>query len=136
MTSKLKKKIKALSDSGQYHKRFIMVDYHLLQSEAFREIKGEAFKLYLKVRERFNGLNNGEISYSVREASEILGISKSSASKYFIELKDKGFLKIKQKGSYNLKSKHATTWIITSETYNNHPKSRDFMRWKKGSTIN
>lgn len=131
MISKLKKKHKRLSASGRYDLRFIKLDYYLIFSEAFKEVSGGAFKLYLKVRERYNGLNNGTLSFSVREASEKLGITPTTGSKYFRELVEKGFLKIKQKGSYNLKSRHATLWIITAERYNNKAASNDFMSWKK-----
>ena len=74
MTSKLKRKHKRLSANSRDDLRFVKLDYFLLKCEAFREISGGAFKLYLKVRERYNGLNNGTISFSVREAAEKLGV--------------------------------------------------------------
>ena len=131
MTSKLKRKHKRLSANSRDDLRFVKLDYFLLKCEAFREVSGGAFKLYLKVRERYNGLNNGTISFSVREAAEELGITPTTGSKYFRELTDKGFLRIKQKGSYNLKTRHATLWIITAERYNNKAASNDFMSWIK-----
>ena len=128
---KLKKVVKSLSASSQDPKRFVQLNYLLIKSNAFKEVSGGAFKLYVKVRERFNGVNNGEIGFSVRDASNRLGISRMTASKYFKELEEKGFLKIKEKGSYNFKSRHATTWIITAERYNHKAPSNDFMSWNK-----
>ena len=128
---KLKKVVKSLSASSQDPKRFVQLNYLLIKSNAFKEVSGGAFKLYVKVRERFNGVNNGEIGFSVRDASNKLGISRMTASKYFKELEEKGFLKIKEKGSYNFKSRHATTWIITAERYNHKAPSNDFMSWNK-----
>ena len=72
--SKIKNKVK-LSASGQYHKRFILYDYALLQTIAFKYLSGGAFKLS-QSRMRFNGINNGEISMSVREGSQLINYSK------------------------------------------------------------
>ena len=127
---KIKKKIKALSTRSQKHKRYVGFDYNLLETEAFKHLTGGAFKLLAMVKKRYNGVNNGEISFSVREGRDLLGNSVNTISRYFDELVDKGFLKIKEKGSFSYKKRHATTWIITCEEYNNQ-KSRDFKHWKK-----
>ena len=128
--SKLKKKFKALSASAQKHKRYVGFDYNLLETEAFKHLTGGAFKLLAMVKKRYNGVNNGEISFSVREGRNLLGYSMNTVARYFDELVDKGFLRIKEKGSFTYKKRHATTWIITCEEYN-HQKSRDFKHWIK-----
>ena len=128
--SKLKKRLKALSARSQKHKRFVLFDYEQIESQAFRCLTGGALKLLIMVRMRFNGLNNGEISFSVREGRKLLGYSLNTVARYFDELVDKGFLRIKEKGSFTYKKRHATTWIITCEEYN-HQKSRDFKHWIK-----
>jgi len=128
--SKLKKRVKALSTRSQKNKRFVAFDYNLLETEAFRYLTGGAFKLLALVKKRYNGINNGHISFSVREGKDLLGYSKDTIGHYFVELVDKGFLKIKEKGSFSYKKRHATTWIITSDEYSNQ-KSRDFKNWIK-----
>ncbi|MDP6527580.1 MAG: hypothetical protein QF858_01715 [Candidatus Pacebacteria bacterium] len=128
--SKIKKKIKALSARAQKHKRYVGFDYSLLETEAFKHLTGGAFKLLALVKKRYNGLNNGHISFSVREGNKLLNNSVNTISRYFDELVDKGFLKVKEKGSFSYKKRHATTWIITSDEYN-HEKTRDFKHWKK-----
>ena len=128
--SKIKKKIKALSARSQKHKRFVLFDYEQIESQAFRYLTGGALKLLIMVRKRFNGINNGKISFSVREGRDLLGYSMNTVARYFDELVDKGFLRIKEKGSFSYKKRHATTWIITCEEYNNQ-KSRDFKHWIK-----
>ena len=127
---KIKKKIKALSTRSQKHKRYVGFDYNLLETEAFKHLTGGAFKLLAMVKKRYNGVNNGEISFSVREGRDLLGYSLNTISRYFNELEVKGFLKVKEKGSFSYKKRHATTWIITSDEYN-HEKTRDFKHWKK-----
>ena len=126
--SKLKKRYKALSAHAQKHKRYVGFDYQLLETEAFKYLTGGAFKLLALVKKRYNGINNGHISFSVREGRDLLGCSVNTISRYFDELVNKGFLKIKEKGSFNYKKRHASTWIITSDKYNNET-SRDFKHW-------
>ena len=126
--SKLKKRYKALSAHAQKHKRYVGFDYQLLETEAFKYLTGGAFKLLALVKKRYNGINNGHISFSVREGRDLLGCSVNTISRYFDELVNKGFLKIKEKGSFNYKKRHASTWIITSDKYNNET-SRDFKYW-------
>ena len=128
--SKLKKRLKALSTRSQKHKRFVLFDYEQIESQAFRYLTGGALKLLIMVRKRFNGFDNGHISFSVREGRDLLGYSMNTVARYFDELVDKGFLRIREKGSFSYKKRHATTWIITCEEYN-HQKSRDFKHWIK-----
>ena len=128
--SKIKKKIKPLSDRSQKYTRFVLFDYEQIESQAFKYLTGGALKLLIMVRKRFNGINNGKISFSVREGRDLLGYSMNTVARYFDELVDKGFLRIKEKGSFSYKKRHATTWIITCEEYNNQ-KSRDFKHWIK-----
>ena len=130
MKSKIKKKLKALSTRSQKNKRYVGFDYNLLETEAFKYLTGGAFKLLALVKKRYHGINNGEISFSVREGRDLLGYSINTISRYFNELEDKGFLKPNQKGSFSYKKRHASTWIITSDEYNNQ-KSRDFKHWIK-----
>ena len=130
MKSKIKKKHKALSTRSQKHKRFVLFDYEQIESQAFRYLTGGALKLLIMVRKRFNGINNGHISFSIREGFGLLGYAPNTIKRYFDELVDKGFLRVKEKGSFTYKKRHATTWIITSEEYNNQ-KSRDFKHWIK-----
>ena len=129
--AKTKKKLKNLSASGQYHKRFVLYDYGLLQTEAFKYLKGGALKLLTVLRMRFNGMNNGSISLSVREAATSINVSKETISKYFIELEDKGFIQLKQKGSFKYKKRHASTWSLTMEEDQQGNKPRTFKHWKK-----
>ena len=129
--AKTKKKLKNLSASGQYHKRFVLYDYGLLQTEAFKYLKGGALKLLTVLRMRFNGMNNGSISLSVREAATSINVSKETISKYFIELEDKGFIQLQQKGSFKYKKRHASTWSLTMEEDQKGNKPRTFKHWKK-----
>jgi hypothetical protein len=88
-----------------------------------------ASKLLLAVWRRHNGSNNGEISFSVREA-EAIGFSKDQTSRAFKELVSKGFLKVRTDSAFTCKLRLARTWEITAEACDDRPPSKDFMRWQ------
>lgn len=130
------RKRKQLNAFGKGSKeRFVMLDFWLLESEAWRALSHGARCLYIETRQRFNGRNNGHISFSVREAAEKLHANKDTAAKWFKELVAKGFLKPRKPGSFDFKKRHATEWIITAERCNGELATKDFMRWKPGGKI-
>ncbi|MBF0628544.1 MAG: hypothetical protein HQL91_10050 [Magnetococcales bacterium] len=105
--------------------------YHwILKSEAWQSLSGNACKLLLLVWKRHNGENNGEISFSNREAAQLVPCGKNQAGGLFRELMEKGFLKVAEKGSFDFKTHHATTWILTAERLKDNPPTKDFMSWK------
>ena len=60
--------------------RFVKLIYPLLESEAWRWLEPMSQSVYIELRRRFNGSNNGRISLSLSEAAHILKASKSSIS--------------------------------------------------------
>ncbi len=101
----------------------------MLNSAAWRSLSLPARCLLLEVWQRYNGANNGEISYSVREAAERLRVGQNTPTKLFRELEDKGFLKAHERGAFTRKNRMATIWILTGEEYDGQPATKDFMRW-------
>ena len=61
--TKLKKKLKNLSASGQYYKRYTLYDYALLQIEAFKYVTGGAFKLLFVVYQYCQDITVGGYHY-------------------------------------------------------------------------
>lgn len=106
-----------------------------MNSPAYRALSGDALKLMLDVWKRHDGTNNGDISYSVREAAELLHGNKNTAAKRFSELIEKGFLAVESKGAFHVKVRHATTWRITLEPCQGHPPTRDYQRWRPAATV-
>ena len=113
--------------------RFIKLPHWMLKSEAWLYLGLTARCLLIEIWQRHNGQNNGEISYSVREAAKALRISKDTAMKYFRELEEKGFIEARQKGSFNQKIAMATEWELTMERYRDRPPSKPFMSWNTSS---
>ena len=114
--------------------RFIKLDHGLLGTEAWRHLSPRACKLYIAVRMRCNGMNNSTISYSIREAMDLLTCNPNSACAHFNELVDKGFLICARDSKFTLKTKAAREWTITAEKVGDKPPTRDFKEWKKIKT--
>ena len=64
---------------------YMKLRYDMLEHPAFATLSSGAFKLMIYVRKRYNGSNNGEITFSVREAAELMQCSKDTASRAFQE---------------------------------------------------
>lgn len=49
--------------------RFLMLEHFMLKSAAWKSLTPQQRCIYIELGQRFNGLNNGEISFSVRQAA-------------------------------------------------------------------
>jgi hypothetical protein len=114
------------------HERYIKLRYWMLESPAWKSIPGEAQTLYLQVVRRYNGSNNGRISFSVREAAAVLNVSRGHAKYLFDMLQDRRFIVCTKRGAFSLKTtKDASLWRLTEfdSDYPVQHASKDFMRW-------
>ncbi len=133
MTYKKRKKLNAFGMSSPV--RHVRLYHWMLNSPAWQALSLGARSLLIEVWARHNGQNNGEISFSVREAAIKLRVSKDTAAKWFHELVAKGFLKVRRQGSFRWKGGKATTWEVTAERCDERAASKDFMRWKPTAKI-
>ncbi|MDB4230014.1 hypothetical protein N9805_04955 [Paracoccaceae bacterium] len=76
---------------------------------------------------RFNGMNNGRIVYSCREAAEHAGISKNSAAIALIQLMKVGLIECVTESNFDCRKKLAREWALTHEPLNGRPASS---KWK------
>jgi hypothetical protein len=109
---------------------FVKLENWVLDTPAFRDLKALPRAVYVLLRRRFNGLNNGHIYLSVRTVADELKCSKDTASRAFKTLEERGFIRSAQKGSFHWKSGNASTWILTEEPFNGEPATKDFARWQ------
>jgi hypothetical protein len=116
---------------GRSSPRFIMLRYDLIDSEAWRSLPAAAQTLWLHIRRRYNGDNNGNIPLSCREGAELLGVSKNTANNMFEALINRGFIKVGQDSSFSLKLKKSRCWILTDEGYAGQAPTSDWRNWKK-----
>ncbi|GEM_PF-946010 len=116
---------------------YVQLHRWFLDSAAWRSLNVYARCLYIEIKRRYNGKNNGAISMSYREAQELVGCSNKPIPAAFRDLIEKGFIKQERRGSFK-GTPFATTWILT-ELPQDEPErslvpSKEFMSWKPNSS--
>lgn len=109
---------------GQY----APLSYQLLQSPAWRGMTGAGVKLYLEIRSRFNGANNGKISLSWDEAARLLHVGKATIQRAIAEIDTRGFAKMTKAGQWH--GRQATLWRVTDRPCDGHLATHDWKAWR------
>jgi hypothetical protein len=113
--------------------RFVWLRFWLTDSPAWRSLSCNARALYIELARRYNGHNNGHISYSLRQASQNLHIGKTAAAVAFQLLQDRGFIACTKKGAFSWKAvRDASEWRLTEYANDFPPEhvTKEFMRWQ------
>src|SRR3546814_15804876 len=96
----------------------------MAQSIAFRSLSGAALKVFIELRCRYNGGNNGALTLSMDEGARLLGISKMTVHRALKELQEKGLVKMTRRGQWY--GRVATTWATTDVSLDGIPPTRDW----------
>lgn len=104
----------------------------MARSAAFRSLSGPTLKVWMELRSRFNGRNNGELSLSLDEGARLLGMSKTTVRRAFIELEEKGFTVMIQRGRWY--GRLATTWAVTDRSHNGHLPTNAWKHWRSAGS--
>src|SRR5690554_5551208 len=83
--------------------KFVKLDHWLLRTAAWRDLDPVARALYIELRQRFNGMNNGEIGLGAREACEALHVGRSTVQRAFEDLLDHGFIRVARSSGFHQK---------------------------------
>ena len=108
--------------------RFVKLTYSLIESEAWKWLRPISKAVYIELKRRYNGLNNGSISLSLSEAAHILKASKSSVSTAIKQLETHGFIKLIKKGYFT--GRVASEYALTDEQLDGYPPTREWRRWQ------
>lgn len=112
---------------------FIQMHRWMVESPAWRSLSPYSRCLYMEIKLRYNGSNNGGISLSYREAERLLGCSNKPVPAAFRQLQETGFIKPQQKGAFK-GIPLATTWLLTELPQDMPIRSlvpgKDFMNWR------
>lgn len=97
---------------------YVQLYHWIRKTDAWRSLAPYSRLLYVEIRGRYNGSNNGDISYSYRQAEEDLCCSNKPIPIAFRELQERGFIKPVSKGAFSWKARfdgkgRATTWLLT-----------------------
>jgi hypothetical protein len=100
-------------------------------SPAYLSLSCPSRALLVEVTRLYNGRNNGQIGFSVRQASERCNIARGTAHRAFAELQERGFIELVTKGAFSRKSPHASEWQLTFNTCDvtGELPNEAFMRW-------
>lgn len=117
---------KKRSNGERIGRAFAGLSHNLILSRAFSELTGTAVKVLMLLMTRYNGRNNGHISFAYSDA-EKSGVARTSTQRAFIELQDKGFIKQTKAGVYR---GNVSEWLLTfrSDDRNGHARTDD---WKQ-----
>ena len=66
--------------------RFVRLTYELLETEAWLHLTPSSVKVYIELRRRFNGSNNGQIHLSLLAGAKKLNMSKTTVKRALDQL--------------------------------------------------
>jgi DNA-binding transcriptional MocR family regulator len=108
--------------------QFLALPYSTAASPAFRSLSGAAVKVWVELRCRFNGANNGRLSLSWDQGAALLGLSKTTVGRAFRELAAKGFVRLRKAGQWY--GRRAAEYVLTDISFDGYPPTRDWERWR------
>ena len=112
--------------------RHVHLSEWLQSSEAWATMKPGPRALYIELRRRFNGSNNGDLFLSHREAALAINVNRNTATAYFAELEERGFIRMTvgpHLGPSGIGV--ASKWALEDEaTKDGKPAGKGFMQWR------
>jgi hypothetical protein len=112
--------------------KFVMLHNFMLNTPAWLALKPQERAVYVVLRSRYWGGNNGTIGLSVRDAAALCNISKDTAAKSLRRLQELGFIECAQEGAFSMKVRHASEWRLTDRECDRTGKSptRAYQHWR------
>lgn len=116
---------------GKSNVRFVQIFHSMINTPARKSLGPKEVSLYLALKVRYNGTNNGRIAFSARDAVGVLNVSTGSANRAFRCLKDRGLIKEGRHGHFSSLGSKATEWRLTEERDDRtgKPPTRDYLSW-------
>ena len=90
---------------------FVMLPRWVTHTVAWRHLDPSSRALYLELRERFNGHNNGTIGFGCREAARAIDVGHDTANRALRKLTEYGFIEAVSKGEFSQNGRRATEWL-------------------------
>lgn len=117
--------------------RHVQLPEYLQATDAWSSMKPGPRALYIEIKRRYNGKNNGQIWLSHRDAAKALSISKNTVGGYFDTLQERGFIH-QTRGGYLGPDGcgMAALWALDEErTHDGQPAKKRFLRWQKQKPV-
>ncbi|WP_052245152.1 hypothetical protein [Halocynthiibacter namhaensis] len=112
--------------------RHVQLPEWLMQTEAWSTLPLGPRCLYVEMKRRYTGSNNGNLMLSHREAAVLLCVSKNTIGPYFRELETRGFISTKVSHCLGPSGIGKTTrWVLTEyPTADLKPAKKTFAAWR------
>lgn len=113
--------------------RHVQLSEYLQKTEAWATLKPGPRALYVELKRRYNGSNNGEIFLSHRDAAAALNVNRNTVTGYFQDLQTRGFISMTQgphlgPSGIGLASK----WSLQEEvTCDGRAAAKGFVAWRQ-----
>lgn len=113
--------------------RHVQLSEALQSTEAWADLKPGPRALYIALKRRYNGQNNGRIMLSHREAAIALNVNRNTIGGYYQDLIDHGFVRITEGYHLGPNGIGQTAKLALTElhTVDGKPATHDFRAWKK-----
>lgn len=125
--AKRKRSNRILANGRDNAEQYFSMGYRTAQSPAWRSLSGPAAKVWVELRSRFNGRNNGRLHLSLEEGAHLLGLGKTTVHRALKELEEKGFIRKTRQGQFY--GRLASEYALTSERIDGHNATCDWKRW-------
>ncbi len=120
-----KRKFKVHKSGGD---QFVPIGYRMAHSAAWRSLGGPAVKVWVELRSRYHGGNNGKLSLSQDEAARLLDLGKATVVRALDELIEKGFIELKKRGNWY--GRKASEYAVTDRGCQGLHATNAWLRWK------
>jgi len=111
--------------------RFLMLYNWFTACPAWRTLAPGPRVLYLELKTRFNGANNGALCLSHRQAAEALGVHRNTVGPWFRELAARGFITAVRAPCLGPAGIGETAlWALGEEAVDGQPAAKGSMRWQ------
>jgi hypothetical protein len=111
---------------------FVMLPRWVTHTAAWRHLDPPSRALYLELRERYNGHNNGTIGLGCREAAAAINVGPDTANRALRKLTEYGFIQAVTKGGFSQNGRRATEWLLAElpDDRTGHKPTKTFTSWK------
>ena len=111
--------------------RFVQLMEYMQASEAWATMPPGPRALYVELKRRFTGTNNGNLYLSHRDAAKALNVARNTVAGWFRELEARGF--IRKTGEHHLGPSgigQARTYALEEEQCDGRPATKAYMSWR------
>lgn len=113
--------------------RHVQLTEAMQGTEAWATLKPGPRALYIELKRRFNGGNNGRIVFSYRDAAKALNVHRNTIGTYFAELEARGLVHMTRGAALGPSGVgEAPHWALSElPTVDGHPADWGFRSWRR-----